>query len=366
MGLLKSPEAPIFPFLRLFLARMGVALDGLVAPAPAIDWGAVVPLLREYRLRPLAHWLVRECELAIDPTSREELESSFLSAALRYERLRCALRQIADVFAAQQIPAIVLKGPAAAESLYPEPACRPMEDLDLLVRADRQAKAAGTLVELGYSDVTFGPEDFRNPATGITVDLHVELLNTTRFPVRRKAWQADLEAYWRRASPLCRENSELLTLHPFDQFSYLCHHFWLHHGLRSPRNLLDICLAWKACCGGARLPEDISTHPSNPPAGQPAPESAICHPPFAIPTESRGPWYALGACRSRLGLALPKELLLGCRPAKVGKIEGLLHRAGCRGFLPEAARYGYLWMALHGWDRLEMCRQLLKAARQVC
>jgi len=364
MGLLKPPEAPIFPLLRLFLTRMGVALDGRVAAKPAIDWSALIPLLREFRLQPLAHWTARECGLPIDPASCEELESAYFSAALRYERLREALRRIEDALRRQRIPAIVLKGPAVAETLYPEPACRPMEDLDLLVQADRQAKATGTLVDLGYSDVTFGPEDFRNPATGITVDLHVELLNATRLPVRRKAWQPDLEAFWRRASPLHPSQPGLLVLHGFDQLLYLCHHFWLHHGLRNPRNLLDICLTWKEIFG-ARLPDDASAHPSNPPAGQPAPESAIRNPQSEIPRESRGLWYALGACRSRLGLALPKELLLECRPAKVGKIEGFLYRAGCLGLLPEAVRYGYLWMALPGRDRLEMCRQLLKAARQV-
>jgi hypothetical protein len=340
MPWLTNPEVPIHPILRRFFVRMGVPSDEGCPPEVPVDWSAAAPLLPRYRLRPLTHWLLRGAEREVDPELRETLESAFFAAALRYERLRAALEEIGASLWRRGLPGIVLKGMAVAERLYPEPACRPMEDIDLLVRSEDHAAAGRTLVDLGYCDLTFGPEDFRHPASGITVDLHVELLNATRLPVRRRAWRPDMETLWGRSLPFGPADLGLRTLEPRDHLHYLCHHFWLHHGLHRPLNMVDICL------------ESVrSLAPPEPPGTLPPAPSR----------ESRGIWYALGACRSRLG-ARVSEPGPPASPAGAGPVERLVQRYARQGQLPEAMRYAYLWFAVPASARWRLLPEFARSA----
>jgi hypothetical protein len=60
------------------------------------------------------------------------------------------LREILDTFGRENISSLVLKGPALAWTVYPDPATRPFADIDLLVRPDQYMKARNILNQLGY------------------------------------------------------------------------------------------------------------------------------------------------------------------------------------------------------------------------
>jgi hypothetical protein len=217
-----------------------------------------------------------------------------------------------------------------------------MEDLDLLVRPEHLATADRLLPSLGYSDRTFGIEDYRNPETRIVVDLHPGLLNTTRLPVRRAAWDPRLETWWNRAQPT-EIHPAVYSLDPQDHLVYLCHHAWLHHGLQKPLGLLDICLLFPEVeprqeHGGLAQREDI--------------EEA-----------RRGLWYSLAACERRLGLAIPSTLRRALYPTRAGALERALHRLAARGTVPRAGRYLYLWLAIPPPERTRLLRQFVSAGR---
>jgi hypothetical protein len=273
---------------------------------------------------------------------RGELDGAYFGAALRYEALQRALALIADACAALRGPVIVLKGLALAAQCYPSPACRPMEDVDLLVEAADLPDATRALLALGYTDRSFGPEDFRHPETGIVVDLHTELLNTTRLPLRRAAWQPQLERWTARSIPLPLAGP-LRGLHPQDHLVYLCHHAWLHHGLRKPLALLDIALLL-ASSEVSRLGESWLRHPELEPA-------------------RRGLWYALAACAHQCGAPISAATLRAVRPADTGPAEASVHALAVRGRLPEAARYGFLWLAMPPEHRWPLLRQGFSAWR---
>ncbi len=217
-----------------------------------------------------------------------------------------------------------------------------MEDIDLLVWPADRAAAARILIGLGFSDVTFGPEDFRNPDSGITIDLHDEPLNCTRIPIRRNAWQPDLAAWQQRSRPM-PGYPHLNALSPSDLLEYLCYHYWLHHGLRNPRGMLDICLALHA--NGETGARDDSAEPRS---GW---------------SSNRGMWYAVEACRCRLGIKLRTNFLRGLQPVEIGIVERLVHRIGTSGLLPDFARYGYLVTALSRQEQREFFHQVFWAAR---
>jgi hypothetical protein len=338
----RRPGDPLYRLLRTFLALRNVPLTGDARPEMPDDWAPLLPRLRAQRLRPLAYWVTRELrEYPPDPV-RTELESAFYSTILRYDLLRTSVAQLGAAFVTAGIPVIALKGLVLADHLYPHPACRPMEDIDLLVRAEDLETASRTVASLGYSDKSFGVEDFRHPGTGIVVDLHTELLNTTRVPSRRKAWNPDLHAWWKRAHPL-PPYPGVWFLDPQDHLAHLCHHAWLHHGLQRPLALVDICL----------LLSEIDERQGK--GTWPQREG--------VGSEARGLWYALRACQHRLGVILPEGYGRVSRPVDSGLVENLVHALAIRGWLPERARYGYLALAIPPGNRLRLLRQLLSAKR---
>jgi hypothetical protein len=175
---------------------------------------------------------------------------------------------------------------------------------------------------------------------------------------------------------------------------HLCHHAWLHHGLRKPLNLLDVALVFshlqaeKDSAAGNPAPypsvldstlttsTPFSSYPENPQSeirnsqssSTAGPSPAIPHSAFRIPhspigAPSRALWYTLSACRFHLGLRIPDQLLNGLRPAKVSPAEKLIHRAATRGWLPELARHLYLWFALPREERLNYLRQSILVGR---
>lgn len=342
MKIFPSPsQQPAYRLLRAFLAVNGVAVDGEPLATLPRDWTALLPTLRSQRMRPLAFWVVRKLGLSPPAEIEEELRSAFYSASLRYERLRGALLEIGHAFSARGISALALKGMALAEQVYPDPACRPMEDIDLLVKPEHLAAASELFVALGYADKSFGIEDFLNPESGIDVDLHAEPLNATHLPIRRKAWSPDLDAWWDRAQPLFPTDTRLRRLDPLDHFIYLCHHAWLHHGLKKPIGLLDLCLIFRnleAARNDDRLSELRATRSAH-----------------------RGLWYALAACDAHFGTRIFRQLLQEVRPANLCTGEPTIHRVAAGGWLPEVARYGYLWLALSPDERTSYYRQFMAA-----
>jgi hypothetical protein len=61
-------------------------------------------------------------------------------------------RVAAEIEAATSAPAIVLKGPAISDRLYPDPGLRPYGDLDLIVARGSLEAARGALSAIGYEE----------------------------------------------------------------------------------------------------------------------------------------------------------------------------------------------------------------------
>jgi hypothetical protein len=341
---MRSSQRDVDAILKAFLSSCGLTLREPPTLPSTERWAALLPTLRAQHLRPIAYWVARQSDLNLPVGVWEELKSASYAAAVRHERIRFALTEIEDTFRRDGIPLIVLKGLALAGRVYPDPACRPMDDIDLLVKPEHLQAASRSLLSLGYSDKIFGIEDFRNPATGTVVDLHAELLNTTRLPIRRKAWRPNLDMWWGRTVPLPL-HSHVRSLHPHDHVVYLCHHAWLHHGLRKPLGLMDVCLLLREVEADGQVEcllqrEDLAA-------------------------ARRGLWYTLHSCRHRYGRAIPEALQQILRPNNAGPFERMIHALAVRGRLPESARYGYLWLAVPPRARARLLREFLSGIRKI-
>jgi hypothetical protein len=96
------------------------------------------------------------------------------------------LIEISEEFQSAAVEFVVLKGPALAHTVYPDPAWRFFGDLDLLVRGTDWRKVAAILEGLGYHrslpepragfDERFGKASEFRKAGGIEVDLHRTLV----------------------------------------------------------------------------------------------------------------------------------------------------------------------------------------------
>lgn len=95
--------------------------------------------LWDYRLQPA------DVLGSLPPASIDALRLARMSATAGYLQQRMALEQIDQHFAAQNIPYLVIKGAHVRECVYPDPALRPANDMDILVSPqDRQRAARAT------------------------------------------------------------------------------------------------------------------------------------------------------------------------------------------------------------------------------
>jgi hypothetical protein len=127
------------------------------------------------------------------------------------------------------IPVILLKGAALVKTVYPDPAERTMNDLDILVHRVHIRPAIRILHRAGYQRLIDNYIRYHVLLLGgktgnISVELHWSLVfNAERYP-------ALIDWFWSQSHPLDMGNPFVLTLSPTAQLLYLAAHLVLQHG----------------------------------------------------------------------------------------------------------------------------------------
>jgi hypothetical protein len=213
-----------------------------------LDWRA---FLRAADAAPQAylHYALEHMGLldGVPSAVREPLAAARRAAAARYLLRRRALRGAVAALHATAIDVIVLKGAAVAELVYPDPSLRSMQDVDLLVPADRLEDAAKCLLGAGLV-YPAAPEEvspwqpsaeFRVLTAGdypVVMEIHGTLHSAACLP-------GGLPELWRRSRPLTAFDIAARSLEPHDLVLYLCLHLATHHLFeRSLQWLLDVRL----------------------------------------------------------------------------------------------------------------------------
>ncbi len=166
-----------------------------------------------------------------------ELRQMYLRAAASNLILARQLLPLIETFGRARVPVLLIKGAILASTVYPDPALRPMGDIDLIVRLEHGDRAVEILEELGYVPVeaeAFG--SFTRTAThalayhrpgqsGFAVELHHILASEVR-----SVPQADEEWFWAHtvSIPVC--GCPVLTLNAEASLLHLCVHLVSHHG----------------------------------------------------------------------------------------------------------------------------------------
>jgi hypothetical protein len=153
----------------------------------------------------------------------------------------CCLRQIASTLRQLQdsgIQALVLKGAHLAEAVYPSVGCRPLGDVDILIRPHDVPRASMVLQELGYTNpnvlkgpilpsTTLNAVWWSPPDEGqIPIHLHWHLPNTS-LPYGL-ATSFDIDRLWSQARTFETAGSKALGLAPHHLLIHLADHALVH------------------------------------------------------------------------------------------------------------------------------------------
>lgn len=160
------------------------------SPKISIDeWRELLNALRSHWIIPLLYYKIGNSPPEFHPPGEisDQMRTAFLLSRVQSLKMENQLNKIVNNFNRKGIEVIVLKGPALALSIYPDPATRPHCDLDLLVREEDFIKAKELLEEIGYKSKIsrfdhlkgFNCEEAfthqRDPDKNIMVELHWEL-----------------------------------------------------------------------------------------------------------------------------------------------------------------------------------------------
>jgi len=213
-----------------------------LAPAISLDeWSGLVNFLRANWMIPFVYRKVgslpRECR---PPGSiSDEIRQAFLVSVVRSLHMERQLQEIIEAFRKRDIRVLVLRGPALAFSLYPDPAMRPSGDLDLLVLPEQVVQARDILESLGYKCLArrfetardfFREECFihqENPGNKFSVDLH--WVHWELHPFFKGSEDVDIEDLFQRAWKVETPTLAFETLHPVDCLIHSAIHLVMIH-----------------------------------------------------------------------------------------------------------------------------------------
>lgn len=185
---------------------------------------------------PLLHRHLSACPGALSPEIHDRLEQS----VRRHVRFALAaageLIELLGHLEREGIPAIPLKGPVLAHSIYGDLTLRQFVDLDILIRPEDALRTNRLLASMGYPS-SWGPSripdsvirrsrysQYRLLQGGapLSLDLQWEL-----FPPEMRI-RFDLEGFFERAVRVPLGGLSIRTLSPEDQLLFLCAHAGKH------------------------------------------------------------------------------------------------------------------------------------------
>ncbi|MCB2264136.1 MAG: nucleotidyltransferase family protein [Candidatus Thiosymbion ectosymbiont of Robbea hypermnestra] len=175
--------------LDLLSTRRTVA-PGLIARLGGGDWRCIMEMAYRHRLHPMLHWRFEQAPQRSELPKEivEDLATNFANATRYGLLVQRELLLVHRRLEAAKIPHIFLKGAFLAFFCYPNPALRPLRDLDILVPKTMAVQAFEILHDAGYlwSEQSRKPTEdamevdkhlppLWSPETEIHVEIHIRL-----------------------------------------------------------------------------------------------------------------------------------------------------------------------------------------------
>jgi len=175
-------------------------LTGKEPPVSSPDMlGAIYTLSNKHDIAHIVGSALKKSSVGMTEELSKKFDQKQFTAFFRYEQSKYELERIKDVFEAQKIPFVPLKGSVLRE-LYPEPWMRTSCDIDILVKEDDLDAATDALrSRLDYAVKGRGSHDVQLKSSGnVNIELHYTLIeeNFVSKPVENV-----LNDAWNYASP---------------------------------------------------------------------------------------------------------------------------------------------------------------------
>lgn len=210
------------------------------------EWEKIAVVAIAVGLAPLLHWQLVQSNVALPARARAKLAVLQKAHAKRNRGIADQLAELLAVCAQSGVEVVVLKGALLAPTVYADPSLRPMNDIDLLFRAEAIDQAEAVLQSLGYSgkhkDADQGPgvvkhlSTYRrngnegatpNPYLSTTADRMVEPHRSLE-----EAWfglKVDVTpGVWERSVPAVLHDQPALRLSTEDLLIHLSVHATFH------------------------------------------------------------------------------------------------------------------------------------------
>ena len=191
---------------------------------------------REGELEPFLYYFSSTGSLETLSLDRmETLRKSFIKNVARQLLFEQVLFEIKDAFEKAGVPFLVQKGMAVAYTLYPDPATRPMVDIDLYLRKKDIPTAMQCLRDRGYrmdgadfceEMLRFGGEFCFYRENASAIELHWGLQQYERF---KGIVAIEEQELWEKAVSYFISGRKFLTFSPEHQLIALAIHLGLNH-----------------------------------------------------------------------------------------------------------------------------------------
>jgi|GEM_PF-4617340 len=216
---------------------------------PDLNWNYVIRAAGRHRITPLLFKAIIDTSAKekVPPAVFEAMKKTYIACLMGNQRLYLQLAPLLEVFAANSIPVILLKGAALCLNTYSDIALRPFGDVDLLVHKENVPRCQQLIEESGYKVILqnyFPVPDERNDELGCewtyykgqtVVELHWDLLD------KLAPFNIDIDYFWHEAMEVDVQGQPALVMSPEKQLLHLCLHQFKHHW-EHLRDLTDISL----------------------------------------------------------------------------------------------------------------------------
>lgn len=261
------PRAPVAPWilsqpvlsppemLVRLCARRSLSADHvgeLVALGRALDrsgWEHVIAIAVVNGLIPLVYWHTAHAELTgtMPQAVASDLLAGYRHSFVTNRHLQAVQCRVLAALAASGIEAVPVKGASLAYRYYGDPALRPANDVDILVRRRDWARADRALRGLGFrplpgadsprsfDTLVLATTAYESAPNGARLELHWEL---PHHPAYRHG--LELGGVFSRARIIPIDGQMIRCLDPEDELRYLAVHCTADHGVGRLIWLVDI------------------------------------------------------------------------------------------------------------------------------
>ncbi|MHB1295242.1 MAG: nucleotidyltransferase domain-containing protein [Anaerolineae bacterium] len=201
-----------------------------------VDWDEVYQGACSKGLLGLAHRYARQgLSRAILPAwFTQAVADAFRGRAMRMALFSSTADRVMAMLNAAGLDYLVVKGPAIALTVYPDPSLRIFSDLDIIIHERDWAKAHRIAVEAGFEPDGALPnpppkiipsavrleQQYRRK--GFLLEFHYDDILNAGLAAR------DVEGFWRRAVTVTQGKVPFRTLCPADHLVFLCQHVHYH------------------------------------------------------------------------------------------------------------------------------------------